>query len=91
MHVSEPQAGLSRQRLQSRLSQDAENQGAEQREALGVTEWLETPFAALADVFLEDVKGRKSGSTHQAYRYTKDCFCRKMRRATGPSKRLRSW
>lgn len=46
-----------------------EIRAAEKREAQGVTEWSDAPFAALADEFLEDIKARKSESTHQAYRY----------------------
>lgn len=46
-----------------------EVRATEKLESQGVTEWFDSPFAALADEFLEDIKARKSESTHQAYRY----------------------
>lgn len=46
-----------------------EIRAAEKLESQGVTEWFDSPFAALADEFLEDIKARKPASTYHSYRY----------------------
>ena len=35
----------------------------------GGNEWLDAPFAVLADEFMEDVKARRAEATYQSYRY----------------------
>ena len=42
---------------------------AEQKRGAVARDWLDAPFADLADEFLDDLKARRKPETHQSYRY----------------------